>query len=64
MKKKMLCKKCMTAMESGTIYEKDKVGKTSARRFHECKKCHDKVYTKEYNSQECMSKSSKNCGNR
>lgn len=36
-------------METGTSYEQNREGKSSARRFHECKKCHDKVYTKEPN---------------
>lgn len=57
----MLCKRCMTVMESGTTYEQNKDGKYSARRFNECKKCHDKVYTKELNFQECMSKASEKC---
>lgn len=52
----MLCKRCMVAMESGTTYEQNKNGRSSSRRFHECKKCHDKVYTKEPNFQEYMSK--------
>lgn len=62
----MLCKGCMTVMRTGTTYEQRKNdGKPSARRFYECKKCHDKVYTKEPNFQECMSKASeKKCRNR
>ena len=45
----------MTVMGTGTTYEQRKGdGKTSARRFYECKKCHDKVYIKEPNFQECM----------
>ena len=54
----MLCKKCMVVMETGTTYEQNKDGKPSAKRFHECKKCHDKVYTKEPNFQEYMNKAS------
>ena len=46
----------MTVMETGTTYEQKKDGKSFARRFYECKKCHDKIYTKEPNFQECMSK--------
>lgn len=42
----------MTAMETGTTYEQKKDGKYSARRFHECKKCNYRFYTKEPNSQE------------
>lgn len=53
----MLCKRCMVVMGTGTTYEKKRGdSKPSARRFHECKKCQDKVYTKEHNFQECMSK--------
>ncbi len=42
----MLCKRCMTVMGTGTSYEQDKDGKPLARRFHECKKCHDRFYIK------------------
>lgn len=52
----MLCKRCMTVMATGTTYKQEKDGKSSARRFHECKKCHNKVYTKEFNFQEHMYK--------
>lgn len=52
----------MTVMGTGTTYERRKDdGKPLARRFHECKKCHDKVYTKEPNFQECISKASEKC---
>lgn len=60
----MLCKKCMFVMETGTTYEQNKDGKPSAKRFHECKRCHDKVYTKETNFQEYMNKASEKCRNR
>lgn len=53
----------MTVMVAGTTYEQRKDGGLSARRFYECKKCHDKVYTKEPNFQECMSKASDRCRN-
>ena len=52
---KVLCKKCMIIMKTGITYEQNKDGRSSARRFYECKKCHDKVYTKESNFQDCMS---------
>lgn len=53
----MLCKRCMNVMKTGTTYEQKKGdGKPLARRFHECKKCHDKVYTKEPNFQELIIK--------
>lgn len=60
----MLCKRCMTVMETGTTYEQNKDGKPSVRRFHECKKCYDKVYTKEMNFQEYMNKASEKYRNR
>ena len=53
----------MTVMATGTTYEQRRDGKSSARRFHECKKCHDKVYTKEHNFQECMNKATDECRN-
>ena len=54
----MLCKRCMTVMATGTTYEQRRDGKSSERRFHEWKKCHDKIYTKEPNFQWCMSNAS------
>ena len=54
----MLCKRCMTVMGTGTSYEHTGDGWYLTRRYHECKKCHDRVYTKEPNFQECMSKAS------
>lgn len=51
----------MTVMKTGTTYEQKKDDKPSIRRFHECKKCHDKVYTKEPNFQEYMSKALDGC---
>lgn len=60
----MLCRKCMIVMATGTTYEQNKNGRSSARRFYECKKCHDKVYTKEPNFQKCMNKASEKCRNK
>lgn len=54
----------MGVMKTGTTYEQNEDGKPSARRFYECKKCHDKVYTKEPNFQECVISTSKKCRNR
>lgn len=54
----------MIVMGTGTTYKQRKDEKTAARRFHECKKCHDKVYTKEPNFQECMNKASEKSRNR
>lgn len=51
----MLCRKCLVVMETGTTYEQNKEnGKSLARRYHECKKCNNRVYTKEPNFQEYM----------
>lgn len=51
----MLCKRCMTVMESGTSYEQKKgQGKPSHRRYFECGKCHDRVYTNTPNFQEML----------
>lgn len=51
----MLCSRCMTVMRSGTSYGKDENGaKPFAKRFHECKKCHERIYTKEPNFQEYL----------
>lgn len=60
----MLRKRCMVVMGTGTTYEQNKDGKSSARRFYECKKCGDKVYTKESNFQECMIKALSKCRNK
>lgn len=59
----MQCKRCMTVMAAGTTYERRKDGGSSVRRYYECKKCHDKIYTKEPNFQECMSRASEKCRN-
>lgn len=51
----MICRKCMAVMKSGTSYEKRKgEGRPSARRFHECRKCGDKIYANESNFIECL----------
>lgn len=60
----MLCKRCMIVMRTGTTYEQRKDDKSSARRFHKCKKCNDKVYTKEPNFQEHMNKTLEKSRNR
>lgn len=60
----MLCKRCMTVMAAGTTYEQNKDGKPSHRKYHECKKCHDKVYTKESNFKEMLLKESKKSRNK
>lgn len=58
----MLCKRCMNIMRSGTTYESNsRNGKPYSRRFYECKKCHDKFYIKEPNSQEYMNKALEKC---
>lgn len=61
----MLCKTCMVVMGTGTTYEKNKDdGKFLAKRFHKCKKCGNKVYTKEPNFQEYMNKASEKYRNK
>lgn len=58
----MLCRNCMRVMSSGTEYHPKKDARDKGyRRFYECKKCGDKVFTKESNFQECMSKASEKC---
>ena len=55
----------MTVMGTGTTYEQKKgEDKPSARRFHECKKCGDKIYTKEPNFQECMNNAAEKSRNK
>lgn len=65
-KEKMLCEWCMTAMGTGTRYEKNRGGKSSARKYYECKnkKCGCRVYVKESNFHESMNKISEKRGNR
>lgn len=51
----MLCKKCMIVMEAGTQYHPKKGEKDKGyHRFYRCKKCGNKIFTKEPNFQECM----------
>lgn len=53
----MICKRCMAVMETGTTYEQgNSRGGLLAKRFHECRKCKDKVYAKEPNFQEFVYK--------
>lgn len=49
----------MIVMRTGTTYEKKNGEGLSARRFYECKKCHDKIFTKEPNFQEYINRASK-----
>ena len=61
----MICKRCMTIMRSGTEYHPKKDDKDKGySRFHLCKKCGDKVYTKEPNFQDCLNKASEKCRNK
>ncbi len=60
----MLCKRCMIVMNPGTSYEQKKDRRSSARRFHECKRCHDKIYTNEPNFQQCMNKATEKSRNK
>lgn len=53
----MLCKDCMIVMKTGTeYYPKKNIKDKGYKRFYKCKKCGDKIYTKEPNFQECMKK--------
>lgn len=55
----MLCKRCMVVMETGTRYEQKKgQDRPSHRRYFECGKCYDKIYTKAPNFQEMLIKES------
>ena len=58
----MICSKCNILMKSGTRYEREDE-KSLTRRFHECKKCHNRIYTRKSNFQEYMSKVPKMCRN-
>lgn len=61
----MLCKRCMTIMGTGTSYEQKKgQEKPSHRRFFECGKCHDKIYTNAPNFQEIMRNESEKSRNK
>ena len=49
----------MTVMETGTRYEQNKgQDKPAHKRYFECKKCHDRVYTNTSNFQEMLKKES------
>lgn len=62
---KMLCKTCMTVMKTGTAYHPKKDERDSGyKRFHECKKCGDKIFTNEPNFQEFMNKAIMKRGSR
>lgn len=60
----MLCKRCMSIMRTGTTYEQKKNGDYSHRRYYECRKCKNKIYTKEPNFQVYMCKASEKCRNK
>lgn len=62
----MICKRCMAVMRTGTTYEQNRDGEPFTRRYYECKnkKCRHRVYIKEPNFQECMSKASDRCRNK
>lgn len=53
----MLCRRCNIVMGTGTRYEQRKGrDRPSARRYYECKKCKDRVYTNSPNFQEIYNK--------
>lgn len=53
----MLCERCMAVMKTGTRYEQQNgQGKSLHRRYVECLKCHDRIYTNTPNFQEILLK--------
>ncbi len=53
----MFCRRCMVVMGTGTRYEQNGGrNKPSYKRYFECGKCHDRVYTNALNFQETMIK--------
>ena len=49
----------MTVMGTGTRYEHKKgQDKSSYRRYFECRKCHDRIYTNASNFQEMLARES------
>lgn len=53
----MLCKRCMVVMKSGTSYEQKKNGNRKGyRRYDECPKCHEKIFSNAPNFQETLAK--------
>lgn len=54
----MICKRCMVIMTTGTRYEKN--GRSLYKRYFECQKCHDRIYTKAPNFQEILAGTLKN----
>lgn len=57
----MLCKRCRIVMTTGTRYEqKEGKGQTLYRRYSECGRCHDRVYTNISNFQETIANAIKN----
>lgn len=61
----MLCKRCNVVMRTGTRYEQRKGrDRPSHRRYYECMKCGDKVYTNTPNFQEILIKESEKSRNR
>ena len=53
----MICRRCNEIMQLGTRYEHcDKQNKFLRKRYYDCKKCHNRVYVKTSNFQECLEK--------
>lgn len=48
----------MTIMKTGTRYEQKGHGNSSHKRYYECKKCHDRVYTNIHNFHEYLDNAS------
>ena len=61
----MLCRRCMTVMGAGTRYEQGKDQRNpSYKRYFECSKCHERVYTDAPNFQEIIVNESRKSRNK
>ncbi len=61
----MWCKKCKIIMGTGTEYHPKKDNRDKGyRRYHECRRCGEKIFTKEPNFQESINKVSEKCRNK
>lgn len=60
----MICKRCNIVMGTGTRYEWQGRDRPFARRYYECKKCKDRVYTNAPNFQEILVGEYEKCRNK
>ncbi len=65
-KMQMICRRCMVVMRTGTRYEQseEKKDSLSHKRYFECRKCHDRVYTNAPNFQDTMTRALEKSRNR